>query len=93
MTAQRKHNENNGYYDYSEYSEYSENEENNDLICEPSNAMPVDVFTKPLPMRELWACLRRLGMGRYRDGPPSLEDLEVSQAVVPVELDAPEDSP
>ena len=55
--------------------------------------MPVDVFTKPLPAREHWACLRRLGMGRYRDGPPQIEDLEVSQAVEPVELSAQDDSP
>ena len=65
------------------------NEDGNDLVREPSTTMPVDVFTKPLPAREHWECLRRLGMGRYRDGPPLPSGSAVSRAVIPVELAAP----
>ena len=65
-----------------------DNQDGNVLVREASTTMPVDVFTKPLPAREHWECLRRLGMGRYRDGPPLPSDSDVSRAVVPVELGA-----
>ena len=49
--------------------------------------MPVDVLTKPLPEAEHWECLRRLGMGRFADGPPAafLERAD-SAVVVPLDL-------
>ena len=64
------------------------NADGNRLVREPSTTMPVDVLTKPLPEAEHWACLGRLGMGRYRDGPPRemLERAE-SGAVIPLQLE------
>ena len=41
----------------------------NRLFREPSEEMPVDLFTKPLSAEAHWRGMANLGLGRFRDGP------------------------
>ena len=42
----------------------------NRLFREPSDSMPVGLFTKPLCADAHWRGMTNLGLGRFRDGPP-----------------------
>ena len=58
------------------------NDAANVLFREPSTSMAVDLMTKALPVEVHWRCMRELGLGRFRDGPPGL-DQELSTGTVP----------